>query len=305
MQKFESEIVFPSKKLAKEAVANLAVQTLFPSKSASGSTVETSHAGGTSPSEGTSPDVKIYGSNPLGAGACYTSQATSFNSFPSASYQAPRNVRVQDLPASNPQNHLYAGPPPPYIASSPAEPLDRPCGGFSPNPPNLTNISVRHVSNHGEQQHSDLHDNLNHPNLHLLRQHFLEAFGASGPSRIAFHLRKDQRSGLYSGSLRLELDGGDVRLFESESTAGSVASAKENLSLKALSGDLWKQLSVASQQPESSKTVKPANSGVPSMGSYHPVSYVHQMCQILLGTESRHKPDFEVFKPGDGRKSLQ
>lgn len=280
IERFESETVYPSKKLAKEAVAKLAVRSVLALKPSLPSPSKTNNL----------PESQHF--RPDSADPAWQVPQ------PSTSYQTIRNARVQILPEdSKAVAKAATGPPPPYTA----HPLSGTVRRLHHNAP-ANNRQDHHPSissgpSYEPDQLSASTENSDQPNLKVLRQHLLEAFGPNCLHRMSFHLHKQKSTGLYSGFLRLELAHGNLQIFESGTESASVAAAKEELAAKALSGTLWRELSTL-RQPEVEKGTSDAVSKtVDRARTYHPVSFVHQMCQTLLGTEPEHKAVFEVFKP--------
>lgn len=281
IRKFQSEAVFPTKRLAKEAAAELAEKGLIPSE-----ILPHTHA-----------NLATVPPSPLSP--IFRDPAES--SRQSISYETARNMRVETLDAPRERaEHAYTAPPPPYLADTRASTAAKRLGDLLEN---AKQYDLSTTSSGGQQykeyQPSCSSDEADQPNLKSLRQHLLDAFGQDGLLRMSFHLHKEKRSARYSGTLRIEIDESDVHIFQSENASASIPAAKDDLSAKALAGDLWTRLSRASQQ-QHAPTSPPfdAKSGNRAR-SYHPVSYVHQMCQILIGIEPRHRPNFEVFRPSD------
>lgn len=274
-QRFESEAVYPSKKQAKEAVAKLAVHAILAPKSYLPTQTDELPKGQQLVLDSVAPPWQVP--------------------QPSTSYQTIRNARVRNLQEDRSgYENAATVPPPPYTAQAvthefhPGAPRDVGQSSVSCGPstePYVPSTSAHEVDG---------------PNLQVLRQHLAEAFGPNGPKeRMSFHLYTKKGTGLYRGFLRLVLKDDHVQIFDIDTLSASAAAAKDALCAKALSGDLWKQLSLVCQS-ESQRTSSNAMSKTTARArSYHPVSYVHQMCQILLGTGPEHKPNLEVFKPGD------
>lgn len=293
-RKYDSGTAFPSKKLAKEIAARLALESIFASTQARQPSNAVS-----APLLRTSSDFDAQDSV-ISQDCRETSSGVLQDSPIHGSYQAHKNTRVQHLPMLQvPDTRMDTGPPPPYAESKTASSSLVTPAGLQNNatrlnqPYRATKLAYRSWTEDRPQSLPSL------PFLQVLRQHFLGAFGTNGLSRITFYLQKVPGTGLYSGTLRLQLAGDDVRLFELNSPSTSVEAAKEALSGKAVAGNLLEQLSTAGQHQVADAHRAPADGQVSSARDYHPVSYVHQMCQILLGTEPIHKPDLEVFLSKD------
>lgn len=135
-------------------------------------------------------------------------------------------------------------------------------------------------------------------NLHMLQSQLLKSYPEDGPSRLTFQENVDSRTGLLGGTLSLRLSDDQTLIFHDDKRHGSIAVCQEALAAKALGGNLWSQLSIIAQK--SSIPVSLHKPALPrAERSYHPVSYVYQMCQILLGTEAGQRPIIEAFKPAD------
>lgn len=135
-------------------------------------------------------------------------------------------------------------------------------------------------------------------NLHVLQSQFLKSYPEDGPSRMTFQENVDSRTGLFGGTLSLRLSDDQTLVFHDDKRHSSIALCQEALAAKALGGNLWNQLSMIAQKRSMPTSLhKPAPPQAER--SYHPVSYVYQMCQVLLGTEAGQRPIIEAFKSGD------
>jgi hypothetical protein len=206
-------------------------------------------------------------------------------------YSTSQNARIYALPPlTSPDRELL--PPPPYLES-------RTSSIMKPKRVAVHADRIHQGSENGKSLSQRDQSHASQPHMYMLQKEMARVFGSNAKNRVVFRISQDQDSSLYGGSVQLETSTTSVT-FSCHHIHSAVFLAKEDLAKAAIDGGFLSQLAKEpsanlSTEGPAGNPAKDAKAGEPAQ--YHPVSYVHQMCQILLGSSPEERPIFVVFKP--------
>ncbi|KAK9900293.1 hypothetical protein P389DRAFT_10371 [Cystobasidium minutum MCA 4210] len=271
-QQFEVAACYPNKKLAKEAVARLALE---------------SGLGGSIPSN-PRHTIPTQPEDLITHDSCISHLSEELRKSRTSSYETHKNFRITGV-----ANRIDE------TSSSPM--LTTPGASSDPIPTRTVaeQAAVHSTSSRQFLASPAVLGSSLQPNLKILQQQLSSVFPKDGFARLKFAHKVDGRSGLFCGSLTIELEQSRSISFDEEARHGSAALCQEALAAKALNGNFWTQLSTIAQR-SSEPVISPDSTVGQPDHFYHPVSYVHQVCVLLLGPEAANKPTFEVFQPANG-----
>lgn len=214
-----------------------------------------------------------------------------------AAYQTHKNTRVQDLrgPSSTEAFHAET-----YSTLHGKADVATTMHSFT-SPSNEGNSRIEQAK-HNRNSTQPKWKETGHvqPKMLVLQLQFVDAFGPGGLSRISVHHHHDPATNLYGGKIILLGKNGETITTSQDPVASSINMATELLAEKAIKQD---PLGFISAKSASSVAAEPSDRADDAqMPLCHPVSYVHQMCQVLLGTGAQYKPVMEAFKPEGASK---
>lgn len=138
--------------------------------------------------------------------------------------------------------------------------------------------------------------------VRTLQNRLMNLFGDVGKTYIKYSALQDPDSGLWSATVRIAVPGGEVMTAEIDARCISKQMAEERVAESAIKdGGVYAKLTAQQRQRTSSQDSAGSSGHSAAQDPFsQPVSYLHQVCQVLLGSDTADVPKYELTKKEGG-----